>query len=47
MRFMSGGSSMPSMTTSSWLSASPPPPPIIPGIIMSRIAPAILSMAGG
>ena len=35
MRFISGGSSMPSITTSSWLSASPPPPPIIPGIIMS------------
>ena len=41
MRFMSGGSSMPSMTTSSWLSASPPPPPIIPGIIMFWIAPVI------
>ena len=47
MRFISGGSSMPSMTTSSWLSASPPPPPIIPGIIMSRTAPASFSIAGG
>ena len=47
MRFISGGSSMPSITTSSWLSASPPPPPIIPGIIMSRIAPASFTIPGG
>ncbi len=47
IRFISGGSSMPSMTTSSWFSASPPPPPIIPGIIMPRIAPASFSTAGG
>ena len=47
MRFISGGSSMPSITTSSWLSASPPPPPIMPGIIMSRTAPATFSITGG
>ena len=42
-RFMSGGSSMPSITTSNWLSASPPPmPPIPPGIMKLRIASAIL-----
>ena len=31
MRFVQGGLSIPSMTTSSWLSASPPPMPMPPG----------------
>ena len=30
--FLNGGSLMPSIVTSSWLSASPPPPPM-PGIM--------------
>src|SRR5215211_2701035 len=35
-RFVNGGLSIPSMTTSSWLSASPPMPPPMPGKVKLR-----------
>ena len=44
---MNGGLSMPSITTSSWLSASPPPPPEHPPGIAARAIRVELPNDGG